>query len=63
MTALADNFRIATNIVQRDIKILFSDSFLVAIMFANFAIDLFVPLQLSEDWFLRAAAYLATSSS
>jgi len=42
MTALADNFRIASNIVQRDIKILFSDSFLVAIMFANFAIDLFV---------------------
>src|SRR5438445_2932405 len=40
MTALADNFRIASNIVQRDIKILFSDSFLVAIMFANFAIDL-----------------------
>ena len=32
----------ASTIVQRDIKILFSDSFLVAIMFANFAIDLFV---------------------
>ncbi len=42
MTVLADNFRIASNIVQRDVKILFSDSFLVAIMFANFAIDLFV---------------------
>jgi len=29
-------------VVERDVRILFSDSFLVGIMFANFAIDLFV---------------------
>ncbi|HZY94671.1 MAG TPA: ABC transporter permease [Candidatus Bathyarchaeia archaeon] len=29
-------------VIERDIRILFSDSFLVGIMFANFAIDLFV---------------------
>ena len=29
-------------IVERDIRILFSDTFLVGIMFANFAIDLFI---------------------
>ncbi len=37
-----ESLRLFSAIVQRDIKILFSDSFLVAIMFANFAIDLFI---------------------
>src|SRR2546427_6192636 len=34
--------RLIPLIIERDVRILFSDAFLVAIMFANFAIDLFV---------------------
>jgi ABC-type multidrug transport system permease subunit len=33
---------LVVRVVERDIRILFSDSFLVGIMFANFCIDLFV---------------------
>ncbi len=36
------NTRLIPLIIERDVRILFSDAFLVAIMFANFAIDLFV---------------------
>lgn len=36
------SLRLIPMIVERDVRILFSDSFLVGIMFANFAIDLFV---------------------
>ena len=48
-------------VVERDVRILFSDSFLVGIMFANFAIDLFVTaatfgrLIPSGDYFLYIA--------
>ncbi len=46
--------------VERDIRILFSDSFLVGIMFANFAIDLFVTAAtfghlIGYDYFLSIA--------
>src|SRR5712692_5019439 len=34
--------RLIPLIIERDVRVLFSDAFLVAIMFANFAIDLFV---------------------
>ena len=36
------NARLVPLIIERDIRVLFSDAYLVAIMFANFAIDLFV---------------------
>ncbi|OLD03341.1 hypothetical protein AUG19_02800 [archaeon 13_1_20CM_2_54_9] len=36
------NLRLVPLIVERDIRILFSDTFLIGIMFANFGIDLFV---------------------
>jgi len=36
------NTRLIPLIIERDVRILFSDAFLVAIMFANFSIDLFV---------------------
>jgi len=36
------SLRLVPLIVERDIRILFSDTFLVGIMFTNFAIDLFV---------------------
>ncbi len=36
------SLRLIPLIVERDIRILFSDTFLIGIMFANFAIDLFV---------------------
>ncbi len=36
------SLRIVPLVVERDIRILFSDSFLIGIMFANFAIDLFI---------------------
>src|SRR5207302_2839603 len=36
------SMRLVPLIIERDVRILFSDAFLVAIMFANFAIDLFV---------------------
>ncbi len=35
-------FKLIPLVVERDVRILFSDTFLVGIMFANFAIDLFV---------------------
>lgn len=38
----ASTLRLVPLIVERDVRILFSDTFLVGIMFANFAIDLFV---------------------
>ncbi|HEX4920804.1 MAG TPA: ABC transporter permease [Candidatus Bathyarchaeia archaeon] len=34
--------RLVAQVVERDIRILFSDTFLVGIMFANFCVDLFV---------------------
>ncbi|HEY4822635.1 MAG TPA: ABC transporter permease [Candidatus Bathyarchaeia archaeon] len=37
-----NSLRLIPLVVERDVRILFSDSFLVGIMFANFAIDLFV---------------------
>ena len=64
MTSITSGLRMSSTIVQRDIKILFSDSFLVAIMFANFAIDLFVtaatfgrlvPSTARPDYFLLIA--------
>jgi len=36
------SLRLVPLIVERDIRILFSDTFLVGIMFANFSIDLFI---------------------
>lgn len=47
-------------VVERDIRILFSDSFLVGIMFANFCIDLFVTAAtfsslISSGYFLMIA--------
>jgi ABC-2 type transport system permease protein len=47
-------------VVERDIRILFSDSFLVGIMFANFCIDLFVTAAtfsnlVSSSYFLMIA--------
>lgn len=36
------SLRLIAVVVERDVRILFSDTFLVGIMFANFAIDLFV---------------------
>lgn len=36
------SLRLISVVVERDVRILFSDTFLVGIMFANFAIDLFV---------------------
>ena len=47
-------------VVERDIRILFSDSFLVGIMFANFGIDLFVTAAtfgnlIGYSYFLRIA--------
>ncbi len=36
------SLRLVPLVVERDVRILFSDAFLVGIMFANFAIDLFV---------------------
>jgi ABC-2 type transport system permease protein len=36
------SFKLIPLVVERDVRILFSDTFLVGIMFANFAIDLFV---------------------
>ena len=36
------SLRLIPLVVERDVRILFSDTFLVGIMFANFAIDLFV---------------------
>lgn len=36
------SLRLVSVVVERDVRILFSDTFLVGIMFANFAIDLFV---------------------
>ncbi len=37
-----NSIRLIPFVVERDIRILFSDTFLIGIMFANFAIDLFV---------------------
>lgn len=34
--------RLIPNIIERDVRVLFSDAYLVAIMFANFSIDLFI---------------------
>lgn len=47
-------------VVERDIRILFSDTFLIGIMFANFAIDLFVTAAtfgnlIGYNYFLRIA--------
>lgn len=47
-------------IIERDIRILFSDSFLIGIMFANFGIDLFVTAAsfgnlISSSYFIRIA--------
>ena len=39
---MSSNLRHIPTVVERDVRILFSDTFLVGIMFANFAIDLFV---------------------
>ncbi len=55
------SLRLIPAVVERDVRILFSDSFLVGIMFANFAIDLFVTaatfgrLIPQEDYFLFIA--------
>lgn len=51
---------LVTKVVERDIRILFSDSFLVGIMFANFLIDLFVTAAtfsnlVSSSYFLMIA--------
>lgn len=37
-----NGLKLVPAVVERDVRILFSDTFLVGIMFANFAIDLFV---------------------
>jgi len=47
-------------VVERDVKILFSDTFLIGIMFANFCIDLFVTASafgnlIGSSYFLRIA--------
>ena len=47
-------------VIERDVKILFSDSFLIGIMFANFCIDLFVTAAtfgnlIGSSYFLRIA--------
>lgn len=51
---------LVAKVVERDIRILFSDSFLVGIMFANFCIDLFVTAAtfsnlVSSSYFLMIA--------
>jgi ABC-type multidrug transport system permease subunit len=51
---------LVVRVVERDIRILFSDSFLVGIMFANFCVDLFVTAAtfsnlISSSYFLRIA--------
>ncbi len=47
-------------VIERDVKILFSDTFLIGIMFANFCIDLFVTAAtfgnlIGSSYFLRIA--------
>ena len=49
-----------SRIIERDVKILFSDTFLIGIMFANFCIDLFVTAAtfgnlIGSSYFLRIA--------
>ena len=49
-----------SRVVERDVKILFSDTFLIGIMFANFCIDLFVTAAtfgnlIGSSYFLRIA--------
>ncbi len=51
---------LVTRVVERDIRILFSDTFLVGIMFANFCVDLFVTAAtfsnlVSSSYFLMIA--------
>jgi ABC-type multidrug transport system permease subunit len=51
---------LVVRVVERDIRILFSDSFLVGIMFANFCIDLFVTAAtfsnlVNSNYFLQIA--------
>jgi ABC-type multidrug transport system permease subunit len=51
---------LVARVVERDIRILFSDSFLVGIMFANFCIDLFVTAAtfsnlVNSNYFLQIA--------
>jgi ABC-2 type transport system permease protein len=52
--------RLISRVVERDVKILFSDTFLIGIMFANFCIDLFVTAAtfgnlIGSNYFLRIA--------
>jgi ABC-type multidrug transport system permease subunit len=52
--------RLISRVVERDVKILFSDTFLIGIMFANFCIDLFVTAAtfgnlIGSSYFLRIA--------
>jgi ABC-type multidrug transport system permease subunit len=51
---------LVVRVVERDVRILFSDSFLVGIMFANFCIDLFVTAAtfsnlVNSNYFLQIA--------
>jgi hypothetical protein len=62
------NTRLIPAIIERDVRILFSDAFLVAIMFANFSIDLFVTAATfgrlvtgqGANYFLYLTSYLLT---
>src|SRR5207247_9162897 len=54
------SIRLIPRVIERDLKILFSDTFLIGIMFANFCIDLFVTAAtfgnlIGSSYFLRIA--------
>ena len=55
-----NSIRLIPRVVERDVRILFSDTFLIGIMFANFGIDLFVTAAtfgnlIGYSYFLRIA--------
>src|SRR2546430_17684833 len=54
------SIRLIPRVIERDVKILFSDTFWIGIMFANFCIDLFVTAAtfgnlIGSSYFLRIA--------